>query len=63
MIKRFVIWLCNLIEPPFSEREARLIERHYQKFCKELKNASQQDQLMVKDTIIRMFLGVAVRDC
>ena len=63
MIKRFITWICSLIELPFSERETRLIERHYQKFCKELENASQQDQLMVKDTIIRMFLGIAVRDC
>ena len=63
MIKKFVVWLCSLIEQPFSEREARLIERYYQKFCKELENASQQDQLMVKDTIVRIFLGVAVRGC
>lgn len=63
MIKRFITWLYNLIEPQFTEREARLIERHYQKFCKELESASQQDQLMIKDTIIRLFLGVAVRDC
>ena len=63
MIKRFLNWLNDVLTPTKTKAEERLIEFYYQKFCKELATYPQRDQIYIKDTILRMFSGIAIGEC
>lgn len=60
MIKRILSWLDELLTPAKTKTEEKLIERHYLKFCEELKTYPQKEQIFIKDTILRMFSGIAI---
>ena len=63
MFKRFIDWLDRTLTPTKTDAEERLIELHFQKFCRQLESYPHREQIFIKDTIIRMFVGIAIGEC
>lgn len=60
MIQKLFNWLDELLFSSKTKAEERLIEIHYLKFCEELETYPQKEQIFIKDTILRMFSGIAI---
>lgn len=60
MIQKLLNWLDGLFFSPKSKAEEKLIERHYLKFCRELETYPLREQIFIKDTILRLFSGIAI---